>query len=353
MVNESIVTDGFHLVGSLPSGSFSSASDVFVKIQKALFGRLKRIPDGELGERFYYVLWQRERFHPQTLKHVVMDPNNSNSTPHSTKELAVSPTRYDEAAIPSYREYCLCQEAGIIPNDVRFQVSLPSPVEPPSLFVRESYLKDIAPVYEKQMVQALKKMQSEICAEDLAIQWDLAATIALIEQQRGRYKNSPFAWFEDPIDYTISLFRRIAVLVGPKVEMGFHLCYGDMEHKHFIEPEDLSILVELANRFVEEIHPLHPISWFHMPVPKDRVDDMFFEPLKRLTLPPSTQLFLGLLHPNDLDGAKKRIEMARNAFPRGFGISTECGMGRTPEDEGKSIFEIASSLTRPCMHNDV
>ena len=46
--------------------------------------------------------------------------------------------------------------------------------------------------------------------------------------------------------------------------------------------------------------------------PRNRADDAYFEPLKRLALRPETELCLGLVHYTDgVDGTKQRLAMAR------------------------------------------
>ena len=65
-----------------------------------------------------------------------------------------------------------------------------------------------------------------------------------------------------------------------------------------------------------------------MPVPRDRSDDTYFEPLKRLELRPETELCLGLVHYTDgVDGTRKRLATAKK-FVSDFSIATECGFGR-------------------------
>jgi hypothetical protein len=74
------------------------------------------------------------------------------------------------------------------------------------------------------------------------------------------------------------------------------------------------------------------VDWIHMPVPKNRVDEEYYAPLKGLKLGEETELFLGLAHGGDLDGTEKRIEIAGKVVG-GFGVATECGMGRMQKDE--------------------
>ena len=64
----------------------------------------------------------------------------------------------------------------------------------------------------------------------------------------------------------------------PDVELGFHLCYGDLDAKHFVEPVDSTKMVEMANLMVRSVP--RSVTWIHMPVPMDRTDDAFYVPLK-------------------------------------------------------------------------
>ena len=64
------------------------------------------------------------------------------------------------------------------------------------------------------------------------------------------------------------------------IELLFHFCYGDSNHKHVVEPTDMADMVELANRLSAGIK--RPIELIHMPVPRGRADDAYFAPLKAL-----------------------------------------------------------------------
>jgi hypothetical protein len=63
-------------------------------------------------------------------------------------------------------------------------------------------------------------------------------------------------------------------------------------------------------------------------VPKDRSDAAYYAPLKTWKRAVGTKLYLGLLHHDDDAGDKKRIVAART-FVDDFGVSAECGWGRT------------------------
>ena len=126
--------------------------------------------------------------------------------------------------------------------------------------------------------------------------------------------------------------------------MGYHFCYGDFGHQHFVQPTDLEIPVELANAIMEKILPVHLVTYLHMPVSNDRVDEAYFLPLKNLKAL-DVKLFLGVVHPDDEAGTRKRLETAQAVYPNIAGVGTECGMGRTPAEHLGSILEISAAVT--------
>lgn len=62
----------------------------------------------------------------------------------------------------------------------------------------------------------------------------------------------------------------------------FHLCCGDLGHKHFVEPKDTAVLVKVGNAILKGV--TRPVDWIHLPVPKSRVDAAYFAPLEQLEL---------------------------------------------------------------------
>jgi hypothetical protein len=62
-------------------------------------------------------------------------------------------------------------------------------------------------------------------------------------------------------------------------------------------------------------------------VPKPRSDDAYYAPLAGLKLRPETELYLGLVHSDDMAGNAVRLAAARR-YVRVDGVATECGMAR-------------------------
>ena len=103
-------------------------------------------------------------------------------------------------------------------------------------------------------------------------------------------------------------------------------------------------MVEFANRLTRLV--TRPIQLIHMPVPRNRTDDRYFEPLKRLQRSPATELSLGLVHFTDgVEGAKARMATARKYVPD-FSIATECGFGRRRPETIPELLRIHAEVAR-------
>lgn len=140
----------------------------------------------------------------------------------------------------SYGEFSKLRPEGIIPPGVRFQVSLPTPVNVLGNLVKPAWMARVEPLYEDALLTTLRNIQDNILAEDLAIQWDMASEFAYLEG----VASSP-AWFSPMKEGLVQRVLKCAGAVGRDVSLGFHLCYGDLGHKHFVEPKDTALLVEL------------------------------------------------------------------------------------------------------------
>ena len=119
--------------------------------------------------------------------------------------------------------------------------------------------------------------------------------------------------------------------------LGFHFCYGDLAHRHLVEPEDLALSVRMANLAIANSR--RRVDWVHMPVPIARTDGAYFAPLSGLHNG-DTELILGLIHLGDgLEGAMKRARSARQHRSR-FGVATECGLGRRQPETLTEVLRL-------------
>ena len=116
-----------------------------------------------------------------------------------------------------------------------------------------------------------------------------------------------------------------------------------------MEPTDTLTMVNVANALLEQIK--RQVDYIHMPVPQDRTDREYFEPLQQLNLG-RTELVLGLAHYNDLEGTVARIWTA-GEFVQSFAVSTECGLGRTPPEQLENIWSILANVSQPIENTSV
>jgi len=204
-------------------------------------------------------------------------------------------------------------------------------------FCQQPDAQQIYPAYERAMLLEVERMCAAIPHHDLAIQWDVCIEMILFD---GRAL--PIPW--DDAEHR-ARFRRLTAAVPDDVHLGVHLCYGDYDGRHMIEPHDATKLTELANLVTEE--SARPMQFIHMPVPIERDDDAYFAPFAGLELDAETEVFLGLVHHADgVHGAWRRISAAQAHVPT-FGVATECGIGRAhTTEEIEQIFDIQAALTR-------
>jgi len=345
---------GAHLVGSV---NYDDAETTIRTAADLLGGRLRRIPDGEVGPRFHWILFQ-----PDVLGQAVgIERVGENVIPVGGLDArgvrvadGVDPASiefpalgYADAALESYQIFRLLRDQGVVAPGVRFQVSLPTPVAVVGAFFPAEQRAAIEPVYRDALFRELEVILAAIPHEDLAIQWDVAVEFQIIEQADyvARGKGAIEAWWGDTWEGLTARAAEQAGQVPPDVELGFHLCYGDANEKHFVEPTDAANLVRFANALFAASP--RPITWLHLPVPIERDDAAYFAPLAALKLPVGTELYLGLVHREDgAEGARRRVAAAARYVPE-FGVGTECGIGRAPagttEDLLRTHAEVAAA----------
>jgi hypothetical protein len=349
------VVQGCHLVGSVPVASTATA---FRECCDSLPGRLKRIPDGETGVRDYFVLWQWDLFKKVPILRAEskfnIEPLDESFTSDQVKEAIAKlsggggiETGYDDAAIESYQTFSALRKEGVIPEGVKFQVNLPTILSVILTFVKPSFQEKAAPVYEESLFRSLRRIQDTIPRKDLSIQIDLAIDTLLWEGFLAQ------PWLgsdtETTREYTLQCLFRMISQVNQDVELGIHNCYGDIENRHFIEPTTTRQVVDRGILLLERSP--HTIDYFHLQVPLSAMEklDEYLSPLSDLwpaILEHKTELYLGLIHSNDLEGTRKRIEIASKFVPK-FGVASECGWGRITPERMRDVIRITNEVSDP------
>lgn len=341
---------GAHLVGSI---NFDDAETTMRVAATHLGDRLRRIPDGEVGERFHWIVFQADKIGeaagiervgdtPIPLRMLDMRPVRLAPGVRAS-ELSLPPLGYAAAALSSWDVFSRLQAEGVIPATTRFQVALPTPLGVVGSLVFASDRAEFEPVYEAALAAELEQILAAVPHDRLAIQWDAALELAMLEGVQS-YGGDRYEWFDDVWGGTSERLARQIDRVPASVEVGVHLCYGDVAEKHFVEPSDTAVLSRFANAVSSATR--REMTWLHLPVPIERDDDAYFEPLTGLAIAETTELYLGLVHREDgEEGAARRIAAARRHVSRDFGVATECGFGRAPAGTAEPLFEAHRAVS--------
>ena len=346
MSANSEVSNRVHLVGSI---GLDTVDDVFCVVGHKLGKHLSRVPDGEPGGRRLWISWQ----YPLLRSSPFLRPDPSGAKRITTgffllclaegvtpSELRFGELGYAREARASYLDFCAGRQRGELPDHLRFQVCLPTPMGVIYSFCTPRDLSAIEAAYEQAMLREIDSICRHIPHRDLCIQWDFCDEMILIDGQPQQH----FPQINASTPEIMERMRRISDRVPDDVELGIHLCYGDFGATHFIEPIDAAKMVEAANALTRAIR--HPLAYVHMPVPINRTDETFFRPLLNLALAPETELYLGVVARDGVEGTRRRIEAAKHFAPK-FGIATECGMARarTP-DLVNRLIDIHAEVAR-------
>jgi hypothetical protein len=351
------------LIGSFP---YASAREVFDVAGPALAGVAKRIPDGEVQgwNTFPAATLAKATIAPHGRGHSGVRGEDQNALEPSGRtarmqpempayplwhikpsvapdSIRFAPVGYDTIALASYDAFRAARRDGTIAPGTKFQVSLPTPFATIGARVVPEQVPAVLPAFERHYFSEVDAIVAAIPAQDLAFQWDVA--VEIIQSLEG---NRPGLKEHAPLPFLAAALARAIARVPATVECGFHLCYGNPGGRHIIEPKDMGVMVALANATFEALgeasssavrdasrkDSTRPVTWLHMPVPKERDDDAYFAPLADLRLPPETELYLGLVHLSDgIEGAKRRIAAAKRYMPN-FGVGYECGLRAFPKE---------------------
>jgi hypothetical protein len=340
-----------HFNGSV---NLPDAESVMREISTRIPTGVRRMTDGETGERGYWILFQIQKFlqmpefESVTVGHAYETASDAPEMPRLRfAEGATADTirwpdlGYADAYAASFELFDRLQRGGAIPPDVRFQMQYPTPLASTAgTFVPED-MPAIAASYEAALFADLDGALATLPHDRCAVQWDVAVEFGLLEGAMGPGSAVPVE------QITPSLARCVDRVPGD-VPVGLHLCYGDYGHQHFKQPESLQMQVDLVNAVGAAAR--RPVAWASFTVPQARDDAGYFAPLRELAVGPETELAFALVpyHPDDqADGTTAtqigHIDAAlagSSAGPREWAVCTECGMGRVAAEDVSRLLDI-------------
>lgn len=334
------------LVGSVPLDTVEAVMEQF---GGALGRYLPALPDGEIGERRSWVnrlcyLIFNGHADLETIKRPKPVDGVEQLLPRTRDDAWQFRVRpgverirfgnpgsrlgYARDAVSSYFVFRTLREKGILPADLRFQISIPmvNSVVRPLYFPDPKDLDRVRPGFEEALAAELAVIVARIPHHDLAIQWDCAWEVQAVS---GGAKEAPR---EAEIGTHLPPIARLSRQLPDEVQLGFHFCFGTFGGWPAVAPETLRPTVDLANAAVAAAG--RRVDWIHIPT-LDRVDDAFYAPLARLEAK-DARVYLGAIH--NMGTLKERLDVARKFLPS-FGLAAYCGFGRTPPGELPRILQ--------------
>ncbi|MDB5410231.1 MAG: hypothetical protein JWL84_5143 [Rhodospirillales bacterium] len=334
------------LVGSIP---LDTVQDVFRMFGAKLGKFLPAVPDGEVGPRKHWI----SRVHYQVLaghaeleilRHPRPDNGIERLNPRDAGDSWLFKVRdgveqvrfcdpgwrlgYARDAVNSYFVFQTLRENGVLPEGLRFQVSIPmvNSVLPPRIFPNAGDLAKVRPGFEAALRAEIAMIVEKIPAKDLAIQWDCATEV---QDAYGAVPGLPSA---GGIERNLDQIRHLSPEIPSEVVLGYHFCFGTLGGWPRFAPEDLSRTVALANAVVAASG--RRVDWIHIPL-LDTEAESFFAPLAGLE-PQGARVYLGAIH--HMERFRRRVEIARKFLPE-FGLAAFCGFGRIPSDEMGAVLQ--------------
>jgi hypothetical protein len=317
---------------------------------------LRRLPDGETGDRNNWIYFQLQRFLelPWLVPEGPLDGEDGDYEHMHKLGLAegMDPADvswpnlgYADAYLASYKTFVALRDQGVIPAGVRFQVQYPTPLASIGGYIVPEQQQALLGSYEQAMFTDLDHLRCDIPHGDVAVQWDVAVEFGLLENAFAPDGDQAF-------DAVIAALVRCINQVPADVPAGMHLCYGDYGHHHFKRPESLALQVRVLNAVVAAA--ARPVSFVSFTVPQDQRDESYFAPLAELTVGAGTELNFALVpyHPAEQapgtsEEQARLIDATLAASPggaRAWGVCTECGMGRAARDEIPVLLDLHSQL---------
>jgi len=334
------------LVGAVEG---DTAEEVFRLVAPDLGELAIGMPDGEGGPRRLWVIgiWHHIfEEHPQL--EITRRPKGIEGMPdwmpggyHDLMKfkvkdgldtITIDNLRYGDYARESYATFRKLKEQGVIPSATKFQVSFPFPEDVVRLVTTEVRDFDIiSAAYQDRVVEEVTDVIDTIPANELVLQWDINWAVIALATDDGNAEPLTLKLPGDPLERYLGYINRMCKDIPTDITLGLHLCYGNYQHQHYLQPTDLEVCTRMTNAGIEAAG--RRIDFVHMPVPRDRHDDAYFAPLKDLDTKGAT-LYIGLMHYTDgVEGTLARLETFNKHYSGPYGIATECGLGQRPPEQ--------------------
>lgn len=332
-----------HFNGSV---NLANAETVMRELASRVPVGVRRIPDGETGDRGNWIFFQLAKFlrtpglcpaGDQSAESYQEIPKVQLADGTDPDSIAWPDLGYAQAYQESFESFQQLRKADVLGDQVRYQVQYPTPLASINGWVVPEHHDALQPSYTRALFADLERLLNALPHDQLAVQWDVAVEFAILEQQD--FASPETQTFTSIVQWLAECVDRVPA----DVPVGLHLCYGDFQHQHFVQPRSLLRQVQVLNAVTESAK--RPPSWCSFTVPQDQRDPAYFEPLSELRATEQTELYFGLVpyhpsqqEPGTTDAQVKLID--QHLGERAWGISTECGMGRAAADEVPGLLDL-------------
>lgn len=234
--------------------------------------------------------------------------------------------RYGHYAVASYQTFSKHKAFGIIPLNVKFQVSLPLPNIFVVEWIKPEYRDLLEAQYEAAVIRAIDTMQNTIPHEELAIHIDCHLTSPELAHDAS---------------LLASRAARLAQHIAVDVDLGFHLATSPNGR--------LKDMVEIA-KAIRRACP-RTNSWLHVSIPPQTTDQHFRLALEDLVadgLLTRMELVLGFVQPGDEERSRRRLGLAVECLGgKDFGISAACNLVELTQRGFADVLRILKELSMP------
>jgi hypothetical protein len=240
--------DHVHFNGSV---NLADAESVMREIASRVPSGLRRIPDGETGDRGNWIFFQLQKFLrlPWLVPARPLDAaaGEYEQLPQLRLAGGADPAQavwpdlgYAGAYLGSYEIFVALREQGMIPAGVRLQVEYPTPLASIGGYIVPEQQQALLGSYERAMFADLGRLLAAIPSDEVAVQWDVAVEFGILEEAFAPGGAQAF-------DAIVAALARCIGQVPAEIPAGLHLCYGDYGHQHFKQPESLALQVRVLN----------------------------------------------------------------------------------------------------------
>lgn len=348
-----------HLVGSLP---YNDETEAMRKAIQIIGQQLYALPDGEIGEKSDQYpngcrsAWTQiimDGLEKDTENWVVKKAAKRNKfgfPVHYTEASKIKPKRspgqvfdcldfhwldYFKSSYPKYQK--LKQESGL--KHLKFQAGLPT-----GLGITFAVLGPVnglryAQAFNKRMAYEANEMAKLADEDDLIFQIEVPGEVAMA------HKLPKFM-----VGMALGTILGLVRLLNPKIPVGIHFCFGDLNNEALVHPKSLEKLVNLSNKLVEKWPSTHKLDFIHYPLAEadiaPNLEASYYKSLEKVQLPKSTRFIAGFVHER-LDETQHQqllhhIESARGSQ---VDVACSCGLGRRTSKIADDLLNISSKLS--------